>query len=116
MLAENPVNEWKNSYEKGQRRKCNCLHIGINYFDSPYMQRWVPLVAPEMHTFAEHMHSPRFLVGFVLLNLLFIVVFCRTLFFVLSFFLWPLIYCLSFFNLRLLITPLVSSNVSYDHP
>lgn len=72
MLAENPVNEWKNSYEKGQRRKCNCLHIGINYFDSPYMQRWVPLVAPEMHTFVEHMHSPRFFAGFVLLNLLFI--------------------------------------------
>ena len=63
---------------------------------------------------------PQFLVGFVLLKfLVFCVVFYIIVTFVcLSFFFWPL-YCLSF-NLRLLITSLVSSNVwplqclSYD--
>jgi hypothetical protein len=39
------------------------------------------------------------------------VVFCRSLFVLLSFFFWPLC-CLSFFDLRILITPLVSSNIS----
>ena len=37
------------------------------------------------------------------------VVFCRSLFVILFFFVWPL-YFLSFFDLQLLITPLVSSN------
>ena len=36
---------------------------------------------------------------------------CRSLFVLLSFFFWPL-YCLSFFDVRILITPLVSSNSS----
>jgi hypothetical protein len=53
---------------------------------------------------------PRFLVGFVLLDLL-CVMFCRSLFVLLSFFFWPL-YCLFFFDLLILITPLVSSNSS----
>jgi hypothetical protein len=38
--------------------------------------------------------------------------FCRSLFVLLYFFFWPL-NCLFFFNLRILITPLVSSNSSY---
>jgi hypothetical protein len=38
--------------------------------------------------------------------------FCRLLFVLLYFFFWPLL-CLSFFKLRILITPLVSSNSSY---
>ena len=38
--------------------------------------------------------------------------FCRSLFVPLSLFLWPLC-CLSFFDLRILITPLVYSNSSY---
>ena len=41
-------------------------------------------------------------------------VFCRSLFVFLSFFLWPL-YCLFFFNLRLMITPLISSNRYCTH-
>ena len=41
----------------------------------------------------------------------FISMFCRSLFVLMSFFLWPLC-CLSFFDLRILITPLVSSNPS----
>jgi hypothetical protein len=42
----------------------------------------------------------------------FCVVFCRWLFVLLSFLLWPLC-CLFFFDLRILITSLVSSNSSY---
>jgi hypothetical protein len=47
----------------------------------------------------------------VALSLVFCVVFCRSLFVLLSFFFWPL-YCLFVFDLRTLITPLVSSNSS----
>ena len=39
--------------------------------------------------------------------------FCRSLLVLLSFYFWPLC-CLSFFDLRFLITPLVSSNSSED--
>ena len=50
---------------------------------------------------------PRFLVWFVLPDLLvFWVMFCRSLFVLLSFFFWPL--CCMSYDLRLLITPLVS--------
>jgi len=42
----------------------------------------------------------------------FMCMFCRSLFVLLSFFFWPLS-CLSFFDLRILKTPLVSSNSSY---
>jgi hypothetical protein len=41
----------------------------------------------------------------------FMCIFCRSLFVLLSFFFWPL--CGLFFDLRILITPLVSSNSSY---
>ena len=41
----------------------------------------------------------------------FICMFCRSLFVLLYFFFWPLC-CLSFFDLRILLTPLVSSNSS----
>ena len=54
-----------------------------------------------------------FLVGFVLPALLFMRMFCRPLFVLLSFSFCPLC-CLSF-NLRILITPLVSSNSSYAY-
>ena len=58
----------------------------------------------------ERLSSPRFLVGIVLLDLeFFCVMFCRSLFVL---FFWPL-YCLSLLDLRLLITPVVSSNCSY---
>ena len=42
----------------------------------------------------------------------FICMFCRSLFVLLYFFFWPL-YCLFFFDIRMLIVPLVSSNSSY---
>ena len=51
---------------------------------------------------------PGFLVGFVLLIFSFM---CRSLFFPLYFFFRPLC-CLSFFNLRILVTPLVSLKYS----
>ena len=57
--------------------------------------------------------TPRFLVGFVLLDLqLYIYMFCRSLFVLLYFFAWPL-FCLFFFDIRILITSLLSSNSSY---
>ena len=44
----------------------------------------------------------------------FICIFCRPLFVLLFIFFWPLC-CLFFFSIRILITPLVSSNSSYNH-
>jgi hypothetical protein len=44
------------------------------------------------------------------LSLVFCVMFCRSLFVLLSFFFWPLC-CLSYFDLRFLITPLLFSNL-----
>jgi hypothetical protein len=45
-------------------------------------------------------------------SLVFCVMFCRSLFLFLVFF-FSSLYCLSFFDLQLLITPLISSNFSY---
>ena len=61
--------------------------------------RRVPLMKQELIILPKHASSPRIVVGFVLLDLLF----CR------SFFCIPLS-CLSF-DLRILITPLVSSTL-----
>jgi hypothetical protein len=63
----------------------------------------VSLVEQELLTLS----SPRFLVGFVLLDLWF----CRSLFVLLFIFFWSL-RCLFFFDMRILIAPLVSSNSS----
>jgi uncharacterized membrane protein (DUF485 family) len=48
------------------------------------------------------------------ISLVFCVIVCRSLLVLLYFFFWPLC-CLSFFDLRLLITPLVSTNFSFGH-
>ena len=77
------------------------------------LTRLVPLVEQKLLTLPEHMSSLRFLVGFVLLDLLFICMFCRSLFVLFYFFFWPLC-CLFFFDIWILITPLVSSNSSCD--
>jgi hypothetical protein len=62
--------------------------------------------------YTKHLYSPSILVWFILRNLLvFCVVFCRSLFVLVFFFCWPL-WCLSFFDLQILIIPLVSSNSS----
>ena len=60
-----------------------------------------------MLTLSEHLISPPCLVGLVLLNLSFLVVFCRFQFVLLYLFFWSLC-CLSFFDLLLLIASLVS--------
>ena len=57
---------------------------------------------------------PQFLEwGHVTQSLVLCVMFCRSLFVLLSFLFWPLC-CLSFFDLQILITPLVSSNSLFD--
>jgi hypothetical protein len=56
--------------------------------------------------FSKHLKSsPFFSWVCVAQSLVFSVAFCRSLFALFSFFFWPL-YCLSFFNLQLLFTPL----------
>ena len=62
------------------------------------------------------MHSPQSVFSGVRVtrSLLLCVLFCRSLFVLLSFFFWPWC-CLSFFDLRILITHLVSSNSSWNH-
>ena len=53
-----------------------------------------------------------FFFAFHFISLVFYVVLCRSLFVPLSFFFWPL-HCLSFFDLRSLIIPVVSSNLTF---
>jgi hypothetical protein len=65
----------------------------------------VSLVEQEILTLPEHMSSPRFLVGFVIFDLSFMCMFCRSFFVLLYFFFWPL--CCLFFDIRIVITPLV---------
>ena len=76
--------------------------------------RWVPLVGRNL-TLPEHLHLSLVESGVrVAWSSVFCVVFCtcRSLFVVLFSFIWPL-FCLFFSDLRILITPLVSSNSSY---
>ena len=70
----------------------------------------VLLVEQELPTIPEHFSSPTHFSGVHVTRSLASCVMCRSLFVLLSFFLWPLC-CL--FDLRILITPLVSSNYSY---
>ena len=65
------------------------------------------LVEQELPSLPEHMSSPPvFSVVHVTRSLVFCVMFCRSLFVLLYFFFWPL--CCLFFDIRFLITPLVS--------
>ena len=74
-----------------------------------YIKTTVRLVEQEMPILPEHISSPRVLVWVrVTRSLVLCVCFVDR---CLSFFYWPLC-CLSFFDLRILITPLVSSNSS----
>ena len=67
----------------------------------------MPLVEQELLTLPDHLSSPPVCSGVrVARSVVFCVVFCRSLFVLLSFFFWPLC-CLSF-DLQILITPLVS--------
>ena len=76
-------------------------------------QRRMPLVEQKLLTLPEHLSSPPVLSRVhVARSLVFCVVFCRSFFVLLFFFFWPLC-CLSF-NLWILIIPLVSSNSSHS--
>ena len=75
----------------------------------------VSLVEQELLTIPEHLSSPRVLVGSCFSIISFICMSCRSLFVLLCFLFWPLC-CLFFFDLRILITTLVSSNSSYTRP
>jgi hypothetical protein len=65
----------------------------------------------ELLSLPEHLSSPRFSVGSCYSIFSFMCMFCGSLFAVLYFFFWPLC-CPSFFDVQILITPLVSSNSS----
>ena len=70
----------------------------------------------QLITLPEYLSSPPILSGVrvVTRSLLVCVMFCRSFFVLLSFFIWSL-FCLSF-DLRILIIPLISSNSSYFWP
>ena len=82
--------------------------LTCRYFLFPGIVR----VHSELHRWWSTWVHPRFLEGFVLHNFSFMCMSCRSLFALLSFFFWPLC-CLSLFDLRILITLLVSSNYSF---
>ena len=72
----------------------------------------VSLVEQELFTLPEHLSSPPVFSGVrVTRSIVLYVMFCRSLFVLLYFFFWPL--CCLFFDIRILITLLVSSNSSY---
>ena len=87
---------------------CNSYWVMIitsDFTHSPPMpcnSYWVMIIT------SDFTHSPPVLSGIrIAQSLVFCVLFCMLLFFLLSFSFRPL-YCLSFFNLRFMITPLVS--------
>ena len=80
------------------------------------LTRRVSLVEQELPTLPEHLSSPpgfEWGLCYSIFSFRCFWMLCRLLFVLLSFFFWPLC-CLSFFNLRILITPLASSNSSYN--
>ena len=77
------------------------------------LTRQVPLVEQELLTLPEHLSPPQFSVWFQCYSIFsFVCMLSRSSFVLLCFFFfWPLC-CLFFFDIRILITPLVSSNSS----
>ena len=74
----------------------------------------VSLVKQELPTFPEHLSSPTFWWSSRYSIFSFICMFCGSLFVLLYFFFWSLC-CLFFFDIRILITPLASSNSSFNY-
>ena len=74
----------------------------------------MPLVEQELLTLPEHLSSTPVFSGVCVTRSLVLhdCMFCRSLFVLLYFFFWPLC-CLFFFDIWILIAPLVSSNSSY---
>ena len=88
------------------------LHTLISNLHYLTWARRVPLIKLELPTLPKHLSSPPVFNGVrVTRSLVLCVLFCRSLFAILSFFFWPL-YCLSFFDVRNMITPSVSSKCS----
>ena len=73
--------------------------------------RQVPLVEQELFPFRSTWFTPDYLWGSCYSILSFMCMFCRSLLILFSFFFWPLC-CLFLFDIRILITPMVSSNFS----
>ena len=69
------------------------------------------LMEQELLTLPEHLSSSPVFSGVRVTRSCFMYIFCRSLFVPLCFFFWP-VCCLFFFDIRILITPLVSSNSS----
>ena len=98
-----PLQEWLSSQ-----------HSGLYIWFYQNVTRRVSLVEQELLTLPKHLNSPPVFGGVhVTPSLVFICLFCRSLFVLLYFVFWPL-YCLFFFDIRILITPLVSSISSYN--
>jgi len=75
--------------------------------------RRVPLAENELPTLPEHLGLLQALIGVRgARSIVICVLFCRSFFVLLPVFFWPLC-CLSFFDLRILITPLLSSTSSF---
>jgi len=72
--------------------------------------RRVPWVEQDLLTLPEHLNSSRFLVGSCYSTFSFTCMFCRLLFVLLSFFIWP--FCCLSIDLPIMISPLASSNSS----
>ena len=72
----------------------------------------LPLVEQELFVLPGHWCPFPFM--YLTLSLGFCVLFCRSLFVILSFFFWPL-HCFSVFALRLLVNPLVASKTKQKH-
>jgi len=71
-------------------------------------------VEQELLTLPEHLSSPDVFSGVrVTRSLVLYLCFCQSLFALLYFFFWPLC-CLFFFDIRIMIAPLVSSNFSFE--
>jgi len=96
--------------------KSDALNKNIKLFTilllmSELLTRWMPLVEQELLTLLEHQSSPPVFSGVhVTRSLVLCVMYCRSLLVLLPLFFCPL-RCLSF-DLRILITPLVSLNSS----
>ena len=85
----------------------------MTYYQVTRLTRRGPLVEQKLLTLPEHLRSPPVLSGVLVTRTLFLcVMFCRSLFVLLSFLFWPL--CRLFVDLRILITSMVSSNSSWD--
>ena len=104
-------------YLTGKQKRLQVTTIMKGYHDLSLgfvtrLARQVPLVEQELLNLQERLSSPLIFSGIrVTRSFVFCVVFCISLFVLLYFLFWPLC-CLFFFDLRTLITPLVSSNSS----